>query len=227
MRCHSCFRQISKVLQAKMIVDYVVNGETKTYGFMAPDGPLTAVPEDATLLHVYHFKCWQILRKREARGGDMNTGRLLGTDVVPSAYDIGRLVVNRDDLYEMGLTEDQAREQTTRKFTERAAEIRKLAQEAGAAVEEIAERERRQAVEHGGPYEHTHYSSIDRQRLESHLLWAHGHVAETRSYGYMGVTHGELHALMAQIAKQREREADPGHQEPEERDWREQFVTDI
>jgi len=208
-----------------MIADYMKDGQVKTYGFMAPDGPLSAAK--GTVVHVYHFKCWQILRKREARGGDMRSGRLLGTDVVPSAYDIGRLMMNRDDMEQMGLSEEEAREQTTAQFTERANEIRKSAQDAGAAVEEVAERERRHAVEKGGPYEHTHYGAIDRQRLEAHLLWAHGHVAEDRSYGYMGVTHGQLHALMTQYAKQQERQADPGHQEPEERDWREQFVTDI
>lgn len=229
MRCYGCKQSISSVAQQKMVAEYEQpDGTMKTFGPLCEDGPLKKAT--GKLVHVWHFKHYQNARKREARGGDSITGRMLGTDI-PTAYDITKLAVNKDDLEQLGLSKDAAREETTAKFAERATQIREQAKSAGAAVEAIAERERRIAIERGGPYNHQHVGPVDRHRLQAHLLWAHAVVPfdpeSLPEYSKLRQRHNEAHAKLALEEKEAERLDDPGYEPPVIRDWREQFEVDV
>lgn len=67
MRCTVCKTLIAAgVDQQKMIVEYVQpDGAVKTFGYLMPDGPLTAAT--GTLHRAFHHKHYHVVRKQNAR----------------------------------------------------------------------------------------------------------------------------------------------------------------
>lgn len=80
-----------------------------------------------------------------------------------------------------------------------------------------------------GPYVHTHQVRLDIYHLREHLDRAHGISADEigSSSRSLHQWHDELHALSALAATQAERQADPGHAETHERDWRTQVAVNV
>lgn len=67
MRCFHCKRTIAAGAEAqKMIVEYQQRDQSvRTFGYLMPDGPLTAAT--GQILRGWHGKCFHIVRKRQNR----------------------------------------------------------------------------------------------------------------------------------------------------------------
>ncbi len=224
MRCTSCQRNIAAGLEAaKMIVQYrQSDGSTRVFGFMMSDGPLTKAV--GQIVKGWHHKCWHVARKRAARG-DQVTGRVLaGT---PTGYDIDRLVLTKDDLDALGITAEQAREQSTVHLSASLGRLRELAEQLGKGVGDPTVQEAFQAQQHGGPYRHVHQHRLETYQLIAHLEYAHG-VTDAQLCSQLRVQdhHVELHARMAQDGIRADRVRD-GESEPRVTDWRTQYSKDI
>ncbi len=218
MKCAHCKRAIAAGVEArKMIVEYTqADGSVKTYGYLMPDGPLTAAT--GRISRGWHCKCYHLVRKRSARGNAV-TGRTLG-GAVPTAYEVSDLVRNRDQLDPT--IQDQHR--GTVGVTERLDAARAFARTLGRGVGDPVVREAFLAHEHGGPYPHTHDMALDPAQLKAHLIYAHG-----RAVGGQGLAehNNELHAAAALADTLAAREADPGHTGIPLKDWRTQTTVDI
>lgn len=225
MKCNVCKRNIASGAEAqKMIVEYTQSDDTvAVFGYQMPHGPLTAAT--GRLLRGYHHKCFWLIRKREHRSGDAVNGRSLTG--VPTAYEIGDLVITRDEADALGLTDEQVRARSTSYLTDRLTALRELARELGKGVGDPEVFEAYQAQLHGGPYPHTHHLPLDLYQLRLHLDWAHDAETVHLTPPQLHALHGQLHATAAQQAAQAERDSDPGHVEPAERDWRVQHVIDL
>lgn len=203
-----------------MIVEYEQDdGSSKIFGYSMPDGPLTRAT--GQILRAYHHKCFWTIRKREHRG---DTGRIL--DGVPNAYQIGDLMVRKDEAEALGLTDQELRDRGTAFLADRLHELRELARAVGKGVGDATVAEAFKAQQHGGPYVHTHHLPLDLYQLTAHLVHAHGEQDEQHPVK-LHALHGILHARSALDATRRERALDSGHREPVDRDWREQHVTDV
>lgn len=224
MRCTSCKQNIAAGVEAqKMIVEYQqAAGTTKLFGYMMADGPISAAT--GAMLRGWHHKCYWIAKKREARGNAV-TGRVVAGS--PTGYDIGQLVLSKDDMAALGITPDEARERSTIHLSARVGHLRDVAEQIGKGVGDPQVQEAFAAAEHGGPYAHHHAHRLDTYQLVAHLEYAHG-VTDLRLLGSSTALqdfHAELHAKAALERIQARR----GDDEPESRttDWREQHTTEI
>lgn len=238
IKCFTCKREIHRGGElTKAIAEYVQSDKTmKYYGWDRPDGKLNIVDPKAPkptgrLSRMWHYKCFRLSEKREARGGDAITGRGMGN--IPTAYEIGKLTANQDELKQMGLSEEEARKTNTAEFSQRVKEQRAAAQAAGTGAEDQAFKEKQRAEAAGGPYPHRHATGqIERHRIRAHLEFAHGvDSAEftDKAHEELLQLHNETHAREVAEAKRKEREADPGYKEPGlgTSDWRHQEVRDV
>lgn len=198
-----------------MIVEYrQADGTAKVFGYMMSDGPLTAAT--GQILRGWHHKCFHAVRKREARGNAV-TGRVVSG--VPTGYSIGSLVLTREEFDALGLTVEEAREQSTEYISDLVRNLRRVAKRIGKGVGDPTVLEAFWAEEEGGPYMHTHHLQLEVYQLRAHLAFAHGADFRIGSQGVHAV-HEQLHRLM-------DRENDPGHVEPKTTDWRDQLMIEI
>lgn len=207
-----------------MVVEYrQADGSSTLNGYMMSDGPLSAAT--GQMVRGWHFKCFHVARKREARGNAV-TGRVVADS--PTAYDIDQLVLTKDDLSALGITEELARERGTGYLSARLGRLRALAGSLGLGVGDARVQEAFMAFEHGGPYAHQHHHRLEMYQLIAHLGYAHG-VAEVRVSQHEPIhdQHAELHAQSALAGVRRVRLADEDFQEPRTTDWRTQYVVDI
>jgi hypothetical protein len=209
-----------------MIVEYrQADATTRIHGYMMSDGPLSAAT--GRMVRGWHHKCYWIATKREARG-DAVTGRVI--EGTPSAYDIGQLVLDRDDLLALGITEAQARARGTAYLSDKLTRLREIAAHIGKGVGDAMVQEAFAAQEHGGAYEHNHHHRLDTYQLVAHLEYAHG-ITDARllhSEDNLQDFHAEQHARRALQAIQENRAAEPDYQDQVPvRDWRSQFTADI
>lgn len=221
MKCSVCKRNIAAGADAqKMIVEYAQpDGTTKIFGYMMADGPLTTAT--GQILRAWHHKHFHIQRKREQRG-DAVTGRVLTG--IPTGYEIGDLVLTREEAGALGFTEEQARERGTAHLSAQLQRLHEVAARIGKRVGDPYAHEAFWADQHHGPYPHTHHLRLETYQLLAHLHYAHGF--DWVEVGAQGV-HNELHAQETLAQAQAARLADPGHIDPPERDWRDQAVVDI
>lgn len=210
MKCDSCHRSIASGVDAqKMICEYQQSdGTIKIYGFMMSDGPLNKAT--GRLVRGWHHKHYHQLRKRTAKG-DAVTGRVMPS--IPTAYDIatGQGIERLEEL--RGAVAD----------------MQALAREVGKPVGDPHVHEAYQARQHGGPYDHEHTMRLESYQLLGHLQYAHGWTRLPSGYDKrpLAEQHAELHALAAQQRTQAARQHDPGHVDPEDRDWRDQHVAEL
>lgn len=224
MRCTSCHRNVAAGAEAqKMIVEYRQDdGSSKVFGYMMSDGPISAAT--GVMLQGWHSKCYYVAKKREARG-DAVTGRVVAGS--PTGYDIGQLVMDKDELTALGLTPAQARERSTVHLSARVQRLRALAEWAGLGVGDARVQEMFLADEHGGPYPHQHQHRLGAYQLVAHLRFAHGQgMGIDQTLGQLQHSHAELHAQAALDAIRSDRLRD-GEPEPRTTDWREQTTADI
>jgi hypothetical protein len=179
-------------------------GQLVTVGW---DQDFKEPPKGASLISASHYKHFKVAVKRESRGGDAVTGRGMGS--IPTAYDIGKLTANKDELALLGLTEEQARSLNTRELSERVAAQRVQAREAGTGVQDWKLQEKLRAEKNGGPSSHTHAARLEDFQLEAHLQYSHG-IVPMASAGSRHQQHSEAHARAAQQATQQSRAQDPG-----------------
>ncbi len=185
-----------------MICTYTqADGSIKTYGHQMPDGPLAKAA--GRLTHGWHNKCWHAARKREARG-DLVTGRVLGTDVLPTGY--------------------TADGHDSRLLTGRLAELNEIAAQVGKPVGDPTVSEAYRAKQHGGPYPHAHTMPLDTYQLRAHLLHAHG--TDPDAVPSVRDAHVEAHTRQAASALF-ERRADEPETTPAESDWRPQVAMEV
>lgn len=219
LKCASCKRAISAGVEAqKMVVEYrQADGSTKVFGYMMPDGALSAAT--GQILHGWHHKCFHALRKREARGGAL-TGRVVTG--IPTGYTIGALVLTREEFEALGLKRsDTDMQSSTAWISGRVEKLREVARRIGKNVGDPTVFEAFCAEEHGGPYSHTHHLRLEVYQLLAHLRHAHAYAVTAIVPGQTAHSvHDHLHLLDA-------RKADPGHIEPVERDWREPFHVEL
>jgi hypothetical protein len=215
VKCNVCKNNIPAGAAAtKMIVEYAQpDGRTLIFGYMMPDGPLTAAT--GRILRGWHGKCYWAARKREARG-DAVTGRILIGG--PTAYELSALVHPRDE------TDNPDNPVLSTAFiSERLQNLRTLARRIGKGVGDATVLEAFWAQEHNGPYPHTHHLPLDAYQLHAHLRYAHG----TTDYVTTRTTHDLLHARMSQQQVDATRAADPTYAPTAESDWRSQVVEDV
>lgn len=261
MKCAGCKRDINRGVEAQKQVQIwrSPEGEEKSFGLGAPDGNLvrlmdnsyTLSPEarawatetGARIVEVYHSKHWHHRAKREMRGGDVVTGRNLGAETI-TAYDIVKATMNRTEMVEAGLTEEDIAK-STRGLQERADLIRAMAREAGTATGDWGIKERVRLMDHGGqPYFHSHSLRLKDFQLTTHLLYAHGvRVASqplTKDAVVLSIFpdlttqtedprefHDRRHVQMTREALEKHKAADPGEGEHGSADWRDQEVLEV
>jgi hypothetical protein len=224
IKCVVCKKNVAAgAAAAKMIVEYSQpDGTVKIFGYMMSDGPLGAAT--GRMLRGYHSKCFWVLRKREQKGNAVS-GRVLSA--MPTAYEIGDLVLTADEVAALGLTPEQAREQSTASLAEHIDKLRELSRSVGKPIGDPAVQEARLASERGGPYPHTHHLPLDAYQLRPHLHYAHGLDLPPLSGAGYQATHDEVHAITAMEQIEADRAADLGYQQPRESDWREHVVADV
>lgn len=226
MKCRSCKRNIAAGAEAtKLIVEYrQPDGTTKVFGYQMPDGPLAKAT--GQIVAGWHGKCFWVVRKREQRG-DAVTGRVLNG--IPTGYDIGNLVLSREEFDALGLTVQQARAQGTAYLSARLEQLRAVARRIGKSVGDATVAEALRADEHGGPYPHSHHLRLDTYQLRAHLTYAHGQPATGGAAAGTPLqdVHDLLHARAGLDQVRAARGDDPGHTEPAERDWRDQATADL
>ncbi len=225
MKCYVCKANIAAGAAAqKMVVEYTQpDGSVRIFGYMMEAGPLNTAT--GKMLRGYHHKCFWTIRKREARG-DAVTGRVLYG--VPTAYEIGNLVMSREERNALGLSEDETGSRGTAYLTERLDRLRAVARGIGKGVGDATVLEAWWAEEHGGPYPHTHHLPLELYQLRAHLLYAHGaEQAVGAARGGVRELHDLLHARAANAGIGAARADDPGYSAPTERDWREQVVEEV
>lgn len=225
MRCTGCHRNVAAGVEAqKMIVEYLQgDGTSRLFGYMMSDGPLTSAT--GQMVRGWHHKCYWVAKKREAKG-DAVTGRVVAG--APTGYDIGQLVLNRDDLVALGITAEQARERSTVVLTERVNRLRTIAAGIGKGVGDPQVQEAFAADEHGGPYEHQHHHRLDTYQLVAHLQYAHGSrdLKLLRTSSGLQDQHAQMHVRQSLSNIQKDRLADD-EPEPAIRDWREQHTLTV
>lgn len=206
-----------------MIVEYQQSdGSALVFGYMMADGPLTSAT--GQILRAWHHKCFHIARKREARG-DAVTGRVLAGG--PTAYNIGTMVMSRDELCALGIDPLDAAFIGTEHISSRLGRLRAVAQRVGKGVGDLTVLEAFWADEASGPYEHGHHLKLEMYQLRAHLQYAHGSPATTFA-GNAQTLHDQLHAKAHLEAILAIRGDDPGHHPGRApNDWRDQVIADI
>lgn len=207
-----------------MIIEYrQSDGSSRIFGFGMTDG--TVAQATGRMVQGWHFKCYHVARKRAARG-DAVTGRVLAN--TPTAYDIDQLVMSKDDLDALRLTEAEASERGTLYLSTKLNRLREIAAGIGKGVGDPTVQEAFAADEHGGPYAHQHTHRLEMYQLIAHLEYAHG-ITDAKllhSHGGLIDFHGELHARRIGRDIRARRDAD-GEREPETRDWRIQYTAEL
>jgi len=210
-----------------MIAEYKQKDQTtKVFGFSQDAGPMTKAT--GQLLRAYHFKCWQVALKREGRGGDAVSGRGMGA--IPTAYEVGIMTANADDLKAMGITEEEAAGLSTAKLEQQWIEQRALASALGMATDSWDAKEAWRAKEKGvlkqredGTYyseghDHKHTKPIEDFHLRPHLRFAHGlEYDDFTPRAQLRHFHDEDHARMALEKTRQARENDPSRVDEENR----------
>lgn len=225
MRCTSCQRNIAAGVEAaKMIVAYRQDdGGTRIFGYGMSDGTLATAR--GQMIKGWHHKCFHVERKRAARGDSVSGRVVAGT---PTGYQISDLVLTKDDLAALGITEAEARSRSTLHLSASLTVLRTLAEQLGKGVGDATVQEAFQAAERGSPYAHQHHHRLDAYQLIAHLEYAHGlaDIRLLRTPTGLQDQHAELHARSALDAIRSDRVADD---EPEPRitDWRAQHTADI
>lgn len=108
MKCNGCKRDISTAEAQKMVTEYVYpDGHTEV---TIPSEGTKATP-GGRILHAFHYKHYKVAQKVARRTAD--SGSLIGTSHLPSAYEVGDLVMNRDEAADRGLSLEEAAQQTT------------------------------------------------------------------------------------------------------------------
>jgi len=206
VKCDECRLPIPAGAETtKMIVEYVQDdGTSRFFGYQMPDGPLTAAT--GRIARAWHGKHYHARRKREARGGSVFTAA---------------------EMDALGLSAEKAAAHTV-ELAQRVARLRQAAAVVGRPVGDSGVLEAFRAAERGGPYPHTHTMALDPYQLRAHLTYAHGADLTARPVGVdIGAHHAGMHASDRAGEIRRQREADPGENEPVEQDWREQHVAEI
>lgn len=222
MKCSSCKRNIAAGAEAqKMIVEYVQDdGSSKIFGYMMSDGPLSSAT--GRILRAWHHKHYHVERKREARG-DALTGRVLSGG--PTAYDISEMVMTRAEMTALGLDPTDEPVAGTAEVSRRLDQLRDVAHRIGKAVGDLTVNEAFWAELYGANYEHTHHLRLDNYQLFAHLAYAHD-VPGDLTIAKPHDLHDQLHARMRQQAIARDRAAEQD-QDPQTRDWRDQFTAEL
>lgn len=178
MRCTSCLRNVAAGVEAqKMIVEYrQADGGLKLYGYMMSDGPLSAAT--GAMVRGWHFKCFWIAKKREARG-DAVTGRVVAAGL--TGYNIDKAI----------------QDETLIHMTAKVNRLRELAESMGKGVGDPQVTEAFNAQEHSGPYSHHHDFRLENYQLVAHLEYAHGlhDVRLLVTTAALNDQHTELHAI--------------------------------
>jgi hypothetical protein len=152
VKCKWCKRDINRGTELqKAIAEYQQEDKSiELYGWDREAGklPMFGGKPKGRLVAMMHYKCFRFHEKRYLRGGDHVTGRGIGS--IPTAYEVGALTANLDELKALGLTEEEARAVNTREFSERAAKLREEAKEKGLNTEswEFKRRIREEAAKH-------------------------------------------------------------------------------
>lgn len=120
MRCHGCKKDINRGSEMAKMVTYFLQEDGSLQRECTYDG---AKHTSGKMVQAWHYKCDKVRHKRTVRG-DPVTGRGLGNDM-PTAYDIGGIALNHDDLEAMGITVEEAKAMGTGKLSERATQIRR------------------------------------------------------------------------------------------------------
>jgi hypothetical protein len=196
--------------------------------FTIPSEGKTAAP-GGQLLHLYHYKHFKVMEKRENRGGDAVAGRGIGA--VPTAYEITAMTANQDEARQLGLSEDEVRASSTQALSDRVSAQRRDSLGKGTGAGDWRENERLRAEQHGGPYYHTHVGRVEAFRLSAHVRHAHG---EELGDGLTASSdlvqrHQELHAALELERTRASRAQDPGYKDPGlgMSDWRDQQVLEV
>lgn len=221
--CVWCKREISRGTEAtKAITTYrKPNGEEVDVGF---DREVRVAEPGWKIVRIAHYKHYRTAEKREKRGGDPVTGRGMGA--IPTAYEVSDISQNQTDLERQGIAVEDAK--TTQYLSDRVSGMRKDAIEWGTGTDDWKHKERTRAEEHGGPYDHKHYSKFDiPAHLLAHLEFAHGWSGEDEPEA----SHSQLHAQMAQRQIEESRAQDKGDRPVTEADeaksdWRDQQVVE-
>lgn len=202
MKCGECRREIRSHEVNKLVAETVQPDGTVTFfGFTQPDG--TWERRTGRLRVAWHWKCWNIVRKRSERTG-VTTSMAKGE--APTAY----TMTGGDTSF----------------LTERNQRVLDLAEELKVGTDSWTIRELMRAIEYGvvikeqwghyvsDGYGHTHSLPQAPAGLAAHLRYAHGHYEWER----MGITsiddgkqfHSELHAVMSGKAIEQSRVDDDG-----------------
>lgn len=221
MKCFHCHGDISKAEQSKMVCEYKQpDGSLVPYGLMQPAGKIADAK--GTLFRAYMWRCWNVVIKRNARGGDPVSGR--GIANAPTAYNIGELIAGKDEHSTAFLTA-----QNDQRLT--------IARQLGVASDSWEMRELMRAVDKGvarahrpdyymsDGYLHTHRRPVEKAGLVAHLKYAHGH-PDQKNLTFLNEEtlrrlHDRAHVEMAAKLIDSSRQADPGsvHDEGPELEW--------
>lgn len=181
------------------------DGTVKVFGTALADAPLDQAT--GTLKRGWHLKCWTSAQKREGRGGDVVSGRMQAH--TPGAY-------------------SETGDGTGARVAAELTRMTEIARELGTGTQDWRVKEAYRAELHGGPYPHSHVTRLEDFQLRPHLLYAHGYRWQTEeTFAELRGMHDRLHARQALAQTQDSRARDPGHEEPAERDWRDQRVAEL
>lgn len=209
MKCGECRRDIQRHEINKMVAETVQEDGTVTfYGFTQPDGPWSKVT--GKLRHAWHWKCWNVVRKRNERTGDTTS---MAKGEAPTAYSM----TGGDTSF----------------LTERNRRVLDLAEEMKAGSDSWTVRELLRAIEKGvtervqpgyyvsDGYDHTHALPVAPAGLHKHLQYGHGFQIGTdgdndpsdieyHSVEDLKLRHSEFHARQSSLAIEQSRVDDDG-----------------
>jgi len=201
MKCGECRREIRQHEITKLVAETVQkDGSVTFYGFTQPDGTWAEVT--GKLKTAWHWKCWNVVRKRSERTGDTSS---MAKGEAPTAYSM----TGGDTSF----------------LTERNQRVLDLAEEMHVGSDSWTVRELMRAIEKGvvdsmlpgyyvsAGYDHTHALPVAEVGLLKHLQYGHGHeVSDPTEWTVAGMKqlHSELHAVMSGRAIERSRVDDDG-----------------
>lgn len=215
MKCNECRKEIKQHEVNKMVARTVQDGVELFFGFTQPDG--TWAQRRGKLTDAYHWKCWNVVRKRSERTGEVTQ---MATGVAPNAYTIERMDDGQSTVDTSFLTE-----RTRRRLD--------LAEEMGVGSDSWTVRELDRAIGKGvvehvrrgyyisDGYPHTHSLPVAEAGLLRHLQYGHGFVigtdgdndpADIEHHGVadLKLRHSELHAWMSSQLIEQSRVDDDG-----------------
>lgn len=213
MKCGECRREIRQHEVTKMVLETVQeDGSLTFYGFTQPDG--TWAERTGKPRFGWHWKCWNVVRKRNERTGDTSRS---AEGAIPTAYSM----TGGDTSF----------------LTERNQRILDLAEEMKVGTDSWTVRELLRAIDKGvvikeqwglyvsDGYDHTHSLPVVAAGLYKHLQYGHGYSIgsegdnapediEHHSLEELKRVHQEHHAWMSSKTIEQSRVDDPGR-EPE------------